>query len=732
MPWPSYMLAHRMRPRLFLPLFSILALATACGGAGGNGSTMPLAQRTVDDESYGDVRRLYLVLAPDDPIRAAVRERLIGHLAERSDALIASEDYEGVVALLGDMTSLLGPSDLAGSGSVPTAIRPLARYLADAGSRRGDEPRVLAALLLLLRSADDDAAMQTEYDRVATWGHDSRLGHAADGSSPSFEHLFDGAVGILEVWQEHARLCPAPEVLEHLSGLFVELTNTFNGGASSEDGFAPRLSPTSMEEMQFVAALLERTPLEIAAVWLAHGDLEAARAHLSAMGDRTGTEWRVRRVIETAMQTDGEGAEALYELAAGYADARTDVAEAMCRLGVRTHPLDARFPLCLARLTSGDGQIGEGTAWYRDAVSLSPEERSVYDEALTQLSHSLDIGAFDDSASGVGQMRQIGRDAEAILAERARRWPNEPAEVTLAALRFSVGRAEMAAGNLVEARASLRASLADTPTRAALEQLASISMRTGDAAAAVTLLGDAMGRLSQQGRDGQLERAAILESLGDAHRLAGHLADAQTAYRQSLDIYRPLSDTDDTSQAAAIHVRLGTLVRRLGERGASDREYRLAMQSSPEWREPFAEILAHLVIDGPDHALADEAFRAARMGSHLADEWKVYFALWVQLIAYLGDQGTSDEAEQLLREQANGSGWHAQLAAIGAGTTTYEQALAAAGSAGQRCEAHFYAGAHALVHGDRAAARTAFEAALATNMVSYFEFVMAEELLPAI
>src|SRR6185369_17192878 len=141
-------------------------------------------------------------------------------------------------------------------------------------------------------------------------------------------------------------------------------------------------------------------------------------------------------------------------------------------------------------------------------------------------------------------------------------------------------------------------------------------------------------------------------------RLAGQSTEAQAAYRQALEIYRPLSDTDDTNQAAAIHVRLGSLVRRLGERGASAREYRLAMQSSPELREPFAEILAHLVIDGPDHALADETFRAARMGSHLADEWKVYFALWVQLIAYLGDHGTSADAEELLHTLAGGTGWY--------------------------------------------------------------------------
>ena len=117
------------------------------------------------------------------------------------------------------------------------------------------------------------------------------------------------------------------------------------------------------------------------------------------------------------------------------------------------------------------------------------------------------------------------------------------------------------------------------------------------------------------------------------------------------------------------------------------------------------------------------------MGSHLADSWKVYFALWVQLIAYLGDHGTSADAEELLHTLAGSTGWYAELAGIGAGTITYEHALAGAGTAGQRCEAHFYAGAHALTHGDTAGARTAFQAAIATNMVSYFEYVMAQELL---
>lgn len=717
------MLARRSSAVLFL-LFSLI---TACGGTGGGDSTMPLARRTVDDDSYGEVRRLYLVLAPDDPIRAEVRERLVAHLARRSDALVAAEDYDGVVSLLGEMTSLLAPADLAPGGSVPEAVRPLARFLVDAGSRRGDEARVLAGLLLLIRIAGDDEQLRAEYERVATWGHDARLG-APGTPPPAFEHLFDGAVGILDVWEEHARLCPAPEVLERMSTLLVEVATAFQGGTITE-GFAPRLSPISQDELRFVDALLERTPLEVAAVWLAQGDLEGARAHLRAMDDRTGVEASVRRVIETAMQTDDEGATALFELARAYHDVHAPTSQALCRLGVRMHSADARFPLCLARLTSASGEIGEGTAWYREAVRLAPDQRSVYDEALTHLAQSLEVVAVDESSSTVGQMRQIGRDAEAILAERTARWPGEPADVTLAQIRYSIGRAEMMTGNLVEARASFEASLADTPSRGALEGLASLAIHTGDPEGALGYLQQAMDRLTQQGRDGQLERAALLEAQGEAHRIAGRAEPSQAAYRQALEIYRSLVDTDDEVEAALVHVRLGTLVRRLGERAASDREYRLAMDAAPESHEPFVEILAHLVVDAPDHGLADATFRAARMGSHLEDAWKVYFALWVQLIAFLDGHATSGEAEELLAAQATHDGWHAQLAALGAGTTTYEQALAAASTPGQRCEAHFYAGARALALGDTARARTAFQASLETHMVGYLEYTMAEELL---
>ena len=107
----------------------------------------------------------------------------------------------------------------------------------------------------------------------------------------------------------------------------------------------------------------------------------------------------------------------------------------------------------------------------------------------------------------------------------------------------------------------------------------------------------------------------------------------------------------------------------------------------------------------------------------------MYFALWVQAIAGRASQAPSEAVNRTLSEQSEEPGWHGRLAAFAAGTLPYDQLLAAAENPGQRCEAHFYAGARRLAQGDTAGAREQFTAAIDTGMVGYFEYAMAQELL---
>src|SRR5690606_17659329 len=125
---------------------------------------------------------------------------------------------------------------------------------------------------------------------------------------------------------------------------------------------------------------------------------------------------------------------------------------------------------------------------------------------------------------------------------------------------------------------------------------------------------EAIDRLTQQGADASLARALLLEQLGDALRVSGRASDAQRAYSQALALLTPLAHAGDEERLALMRVRLGVLQRRLGQSDTADDEFRAALDAAPGWREPYAEILAHLVVTEPEVELAEEIFRRATTG----------------------------------------------------------------------------------------------------------------------
>lgn len=708
-------------------LLALALLASGCGSPGGRGTRTALDVPSVDDESYEEVRRLYLVLAPDAEGREAVRARLLEYLAARSEDVIAGGEYDAVVAHLADMTELLAPSDLREGARLPAQIAPVASWVVERGSPRGDEPRVLAALLLLSRIEPGDPSHLEEYRRVAEWGRETRWGREPRPTA----QFFDFAPELIAVWEEHARLSPAPEVLDRLASLYVQMRDVV-AGPTLERAFEPGQS-FSMPELRMAQLLAERIPLDVAAVYLRVGDLEGATERVQALGDRGGIEWRLRRLIEDAARSGEEGAEALFELAGGFERARPDVAIALCRRGHRVHPDDARFPLCLARLSAEQGDAAEATAWYADAIGLAPDDREIYDEALGRLAQLVEGGLLEgDGERAIGRIRAIGRHAERILDRREQRWPDDPPAVTRAALHYHLGRAEMQAGNVAEAERELDRSLDARRTREAMIELAMLRARTGRPGEAVALYEDALDHFTQQGAEASFQRAALLERMGDAQRAAGDEASAQRTYGQALELLAPLAGEGDEARRALTRVRMGVLQRRVGQAESSDREFRAAIDAAPEWREPYAEILAHLVVSEPDPQLAEEVFRRATTGLALEHEWRVYFALWVQAIAARASEPLPADVVRTLSEQSSTPGWHGRLAAFAAGTLPEQQLIDAAEGPGQRCEAHFYAGTRKLAQGDTAGAARRFQEALETGMVSYFEYAMAQELLAAI
>jgi tetratricopeptide (TPR) repeat protein len=695
------------------PLLLAVFFASACGGLGtGEDGTTAASIEVPDeitDETYAEYARVFIGLRLDDGARAPLRERLVAFLSRDTRELLASGEYEEVLERFGAITDYYSPEDL-GAGRVPSALRPLAERVIRDGSPRGDEAAVLSAHLVL-ETLDPEGEHHEAYEGLVRWGREARA---------TLPNALERYSRLIDVWQVHAALTPTPEVLATLARLHVERRDAI---LSMIPGDGPGLalpSGVSFAELRMAPIILRRAPLEVAGVYLAHGDVASALSHVEAMGDAGGSEMALLRALRDAR--DGED-DAQLELAFAYAEGQPQVARGLCRHGLRRRPDDARYAVCLARVAAADDDFAMATGWYAEAIDVEPEERGLYDEALDNLGAFIARGLFD---SDPADARAMARAAERILEERTRRFPDSEPSVTAERLHYVVGLLEMNAGNPEEARRRLEASVAARDTADAQRELGRIAEGTGRPADAARHYRRALDLTSEGQADA---RAELTQHLGDALRASGDTEQAGRMYRQSLELWEAIGrQVDDRDARAQVAVRRGILLDNLGRQEDSRATFREAIETAPGFREIYARILSHLVVSTPDVDLANEVFVKAQRQLTLEPEWKVYFALWVVAIAARSGGDAGSEAVAVLRAHATGEEWWAKLARFGLGDLRYGELLADATNIGQRTEAQFYQGTALLGSGDAAGAQRQFRLVLDSNMVNFYEFIMALEL----
>jgi len=318
--------------RIFL-LIALLSSA-ACGGTGvqHHGRTTPVAAAHVTAESLSTQLRDFHSMALSDDARPGLRAGLLAYYGSAAESLARADDYEAVVDQLGKMADLLLPADLA-AGRLPDAFEQPARYVVGSGSPRGDEGRVLAGLYLLRCLHPDDEALSAQYDEVAQWGRDARS---------QVPNPLERYTRLIDVWEEHARLSPGPDVLEALSRLHVERRDSVIT-AFREDPAGLMRSMSALPSQ-----LMRLAPLDVAAVYLRHGDVASAARHVREMGGNDETGLRLERALDQARSPGDDGADALIQLAQAYREPRPRVALGLCRLGHRRFEDDPRFAVCLA------------------------------------------------------------------------------------------------------------------------------------------------------------------------------------------------------------------------------------------------------------------------------------------------------------------------------------------------------------------------------------------------
>ena len=709
---------HRTRRRrvlyILLPLAVVLVAACGPPSGGGRGTTAASIEvpREVTDDDFAEYERAYFRLQLDDPARAQLRERLVAYIARRTPTIVGGGDYSAAVGQFARIAELYTPEDF-GEGRVPRELVRVARYLQREGSPRGDEARVLSAILVLREGTNEHDRWDGEYRALAEWGRDARgtIGNRLE----RFSRLID-------VWQEHARLTPSPEVLELLARLHVERRDAILGMAA--EGPSAGDTSMSMADLRNAPILVRRAPLDVAGVYLQHGDVASAITHVEAMGDTSGIETQLLRILRDARDGDDD---ALLELAQAYLEGRPDVTLGICRLGLRRNAEEAQYPLCLARVAANADELPAATGWYAEAIRLAPEEREVYDEALRRLQTFIARGLFEGDPS---ETRGMARAAEQILEQRLARWSDtDQLEVTRDRLYLVIGLLEMNSGNTAEAKRRFEASLAAEESARAHLELGHIAERTGDPAGAAHHYRRALDLTPAEGASGTTSRAKIMQSLGDAFAAQDNEAQAARMYRQALALWDELVPRVQADVLSEAQLRRGLLLDRLERRDEAATAFRQAMDAAPTDRSVYAQVLSHLVVSAPDLALAREVFEKAQRQLTLEPEWKVYFALWIEAIAArAGEQPTADIG-QVLAEHSQSQAWWGRLARFGTGALGYEELLAEASNAGERTEAHFYEGTRLLAAGDSAAAVQLFRRVLETQMVNFYEFIMALELV---
>ncbi|MEM9860592.1 MAG: hypothetical protein AAF938_03150 [Myxococcota bacterium] len=690
-----------MTPRKRLsPLLVALALsagAAACGSRQVQPTAAAELPQTVDAANVAESTRLLHRLEPGSSERDALRDRIAAYHASQGAPLLEGDDYDALVAHFGTMVDLYVPQDFGGDAIAPLLL--FAARIAELGAPRGDEARVMAARRTPHRGGDNEGDAPAAYDEVERWGATARAG---------LDNPMERLSSLIEVWGEHARLSPAADVLARLADLHVERRNAVFRMAN--DGGSLRLAMRGLPEQVSRIA-----PLDVAAVYLVHGDLSGAITRVEAMGSGP-TEEQLLRVMRAAL--DPDGADALVEIAEAYREARPRVAVGVCRVGARRFSDDARFHACLARVATARGELESAIAWYASAIERAPGEQQLYDESAQHLSEML-----ERSIDNLERCRRLASELASLLEARSTRFPNAAPIVPPGRVELAIGMAEMHAGHVAEARELLTASLAAQTSVRAHEQLGHLQERLGEFDAAL-----ASYRAALDLSEGEFMRASLQTRLGNAFAGSGNEAQARRMYTQALSLWdQVLQQLQGRPEAARFlaetQLQRGVVLGLLDRADESQQAFRAALTAAPQSRSTYATILSFLVTARPDLGFATEIFAAAKRQTRLADEWRVYFALWVRTIAARAGETPSAEVQATLESAAQGASWSSTLARFGAGELSGAALIAAASNPGQQTEAYFYAG---TLSEDAAGE---LEHALDARLVDFYEYVMAQRLL---
>ena len=164
------------------------------------------------------------------------------------------------------------------------------------------------------------------------------------------------------------------------------------------------------------------------------------------------------------------------------------------------------------------------------------------------------------------------------------------------------------------------------------------------------------------------------------------------------------------TESAEATVEVGRLLYLLGRHAEALQKFDEALEQDADRDQSYIDIVAFLVQNGETDAALGIYHRAlARPGRAVSEYVKVYTSLWVLDLSRRTTKVARPQGGGLPRARSisgtascgphRGAAWYHLLARYAVGKLSYEQALAAADTAGKRAEIYFYEGMRRLSDG---------------------------------
>jgi tetratricopeptide (TPR) repeat protein len=727
------------RARSLAP-FGLMALVAA--GASGC-ATSPRPQphtavhampESVDGGTVVEMQRMLDETAPGDRARDAVRARVTAYLARRGLDAAHTGDHAQALRTLRSALVHYAPEEIA-AGSLPRELGPLAEALLAWAEPRGDEARALIAarVLMAVEGGSTEAARAT-YARISEWGSRNR---------EDFQRPWVREGELSEVWTEVARVVPARDVLDAAAEHLIARRRMAREGQAT---LLREQTRPSYDEVRQLRAGLSTSGAELAILFLRVGDVREAANRLRQFGpgsEATG----LADVLGSIAQGEG-GADALAELgerlerievggqgsdrraSAGRAERIGGASAGVCRLGRRAFPTDPRFARCLAAAAFRERDAGLNAAHLEAAYGLSPETQSELRRAIegATLWLSQELGA--DDLSGGRRAYTLAAD---LVGQWRRKYAGQVAPVAEADLEEAAAQLELSGGDLTRAQAHLeRATRAEPASRDAFYTLAEIAWRHGDHAAAMRHLEEGL-RLPLRPSESdsvfrplfQVRQAMVTASSGDR-------AEAERRFREAEQSLDALSRVVTGPDLSNVMFQLAVVRDALGDTDRVRSTLDAALDATPDSRDAAARAVTFCLVRGR-WADARDLARRARAQLTLDRPWTVYFGLWGSAAARIGrlsdDGGAGAALERVTASTGDAAPWTTRIAQHWLGTLDRAGLERYARTPGHRAEMFFYASLLHRAGGDNAAAEADLRAVVATEVLRYFEYEMAWEML---